>query len=416
MLHVQKFLMSNTFGDLERQHGVEISVDSRHGHKFSLNYSQINSVDSDLLSQQCRGLILSNGRSLFEQAKIVNRKKDYSHICPGQTTIIALPMFRFFNHGQGAAASINWSDPKLKIYEKLDGSLLIMSFDHIINEWHASTRSCPEADIPLEFNKYTFRTLFEKALENARNISFKDFTKKLNPNYTYCFELTSPLNRIIVKYSDYKIHLLSIRDNISFKEIEPSTDVGCGSYIPLAPTYNIGTIEQAIEYVNSCNPMNNEGVVLCDGEFNRVKIKNASYVALNRCRDSLSSSPRGCLELVLAEKADDVVSFMPDEIAKNLLTIKTLVLNFINNFEQDYRNINISFALRRETDVETQSWNDQKLFADCVGKSKIWSSPCFKIFANKADNLKHFIKLSSKNGSWSNSFLDSLLVEIGYCK
>ena len=58
MLLVQKFLETKTFGDLARDHGVYASF-SKSGHKFSLNYDQIEARESDPLSQQCRGLILA---------------------------------------------------------------------------------------------------------------------------------------------------------------------------------------------------------------------------------------------------------------------------------------------------------------------------------------------------------------------
>ena len=409
MLLVQKFLTNQTFGDLERLHGVEISVDGRHGHKFSLNYSQINSVDSDMLAQQCRGLILSNGRSLNESARVVNGKFDYRNICPGQTCVIAAPIFRFFNHGQGAAANISWTDPTLRVLEKLDGTLCLAHFDQIINEWHVATRSRPEADVPLEFPKYTFRTLFEKALFDMRQVSFEEFCAELNTDNTYCFELTSPFNRIVVKNDQTELHLLAVRNKFTLQESDPSLEIGCLKFVNIVKEHGLSTIDDVINYVNERNPLDHEGVVLRDGNFNRIKVKNASYVALNRCRDSLSSSPRNCLELVLQEKADDVVSFMPDEIAEQLLSIKARVADFIARFEQDYKNININFALRKESDPTVQSWNDQKLFADCVRQSGIWGPPCFRMFSGKASSFKDYISQSKKEGSWSHSFLDSIL-------
>src|SRR5271169_1119614 len=113
MLLVQKYLETHTFGDLARDHGVYASF-SKSGHKFSLNYDQIEAKEADPLAQECRGLILSaHGRAFDYQAKEINGRLNYDHISPGETHVLAYPMKRFFNHGQGSAATIDWADPKL---------------------------------------------------------------------------------------------------------------------------------------------------------------------------------------------------------------------------------------------------------------------------------------------------------------
>src|SRR5271170_4102940 len=101
MLLVQEFLRTRTFGDLIREHGVYASV-SKSGHKFSLNYDQIEAKETDPLAQECRGLILApvDGKPLYCEITS-DGKHHYEDIGPGETTILAYPMKRFFNHGQG---------------------------------------------------------------------------------------------------------------------------------------------------------------------------------------------------------------------------------------------------------------------------------------------------------------------------
>src|SRR6516164_7074104 len=130
MLLVQKFLETHSFGDLAKEHGVYASF-SKSGHKWSLNYDQIEAKESDPLSQETRGLILAaeDGKSFLSQAVMLNGKLSYDHIIPGKTKILAFPMKRFFNYGQGCAVNIDWSDPNLAVLEKLDGTLCIVYFD-----------------------------------------------------------------------------------------------------------------------------------------------------------------------------------------------------------------------------------------------------------------------------------------------
>jgi hypothetical protein len=186
MLLVQQYLETHTFGDLARDHGVYASF-SKSGHKFSLNYDQIEARESDPLSQECRGLVLAaeDGKSFTSQAQQVNGRNNYDHVSPGKTLILAYPMKRFFNHGQGSAAEINWHDPKLAVLEKLDGTLCIVYWDPFTNQWCVATRSVPEADLPMDNGIFTFRTLFEKALyDTTGGLPFDQFAALLDKSYT----------------------------------------------------------------------------------------------------------------------------------------------------------------------------------------------------------------------------------------
>jgi hypothetical protein len=108
---IQQYLLTHTFADLEKDHAVHAS---RAGHKFSLNYDQIAATDSDLVAQQCRGIVLArvDGSPVLTDTEVV-----------GETIILARPFDRFFNYGQGSAVKIDFSSPTVKRLEKLDGTL-----------------------------------------------------------------------------------------------------------------------------------------------------------------------------------------------------------------------------------------------------------------------------------------------------
>lgn len=61
-----------------------------------------------------------------------------------------------------------------------------------------------------------------------------------------------------------------------------------------------------LNFVSCRDPFKYEGIVVCDKNFNRVKVKNANYVALNKIRDKVANSPRAILEIILNGKEDDV--------------------------------------------------------------------------------------------------------------
>lgn len=403
MLLVQEYLLTHSFADLAKEFGVYASF-SKSGHKFSLNYGQIESRESDLLSQQCRGLILAHhtGRSFLSEAIEVNGRLNYDHIVLGNSVIVAHPMNRFFNYGQGAAADINWSDPNIQILEKLDGTCIILYEDIFTNEWCVATRSVPEADIPIDGGAYTFRTLFEKALMDTCGKSFNEFIKILNKDITYCFELTSPINRIVVDYKEFKITLLSARSKTTGKEINiKDIDIG----IPHVHAYEFMNINDLINWVSTKNPLEHEGVVVRDSNFNRIKVKNASYVAFNRARDILGTSERNCLELVLQGKEDDVIPALPTEIVDRILKIKSGLIKVINKYDSLFKEIKI-LSDQKES-------GNKKIFAMQISESKdIWAAPMYNIFDGKATDMKDYIQKQKKEGTWANNILDKILSEI----
>lgn len=406
LLSVQKYLETHTFGELAAEHGVYASF-SKSGHKFSLNYDQIEAKESDPLAQECRGLILALEDGT-PQVGIPNvmKKLNYDHICPGKTTILAFPMKRFFNYGQGAAADVNWNDPSLKVLEKLDGTLCIVYYDPFIKQWCVATRSVPEADLFMDNGIFTFRTLFEKALKDTSGQSFDEYSDKLDKEITYCFELTTPYNRIVVYYPNNGVTLLAARQVVYFTDSVGLSEMN----IDDLPTYGVtkvksfsfNNVTELVDWVSTQNPMEYEGVVVRDGNFNRLKVKNAAYVAYNKVRDNLAASERNCVELILAEKDDDVVSFLPEEIVKNLQKIKTGVQAALKRHDEAYK-----VALDEATKIAP---GDKKTFAVLISKQKdLWTAPFFSMFDGKSSNMKDFIQKNRKDGSWGNSFLDKIL-------
>jgi len=417
-LLVQKYLENHTFGQLAKEHGVYASF-SKSGHKFSLNYDQIEAKESDPLAQECRGLILTpisdNPCAEILVPEYKDGKISYDNIIPGKTKVLAYPMKRFFNHGQGAAANIDWHDPSLAVLEKLDGTLCIVYYDSVTHQWCVATRSVPEADLLMDNGIFTFRTLFEKALQETCGITFQEYGSKLDPEITYCFELTTPYNRIVVEYKNCGVTLLAARSVlyesdqyglkcVSLEELDVHNIETYG--VPIAQAHTYTNVQELADWVSSLNPMEHEGVVVRDKNFNRIKLKNPSYVAYNKARDALGTSERNCLELVLAEKEDDVIPFLPEEIVKNLYRIKEGAQKFIKVHDEAYREAKAA--------ADATSPGDKKTFAILVTKNKqLWSAPFFQMFDGKADNMKDFIKKNrDKSGSWSNSFLDKILDSI----
>lgn len=172
--------------------------------------------------------------------------------------------------------------------------------------------------------------------------------------------------------------------------------------VPVVKTYTYNTIDELVNWVSSLNPMEHEGVVVRDSNFNRIKVKNAAYVAYNKVRDRLGTSERNIVELILAEKDDDVIPMLPEEIVNNLVRIKAGIQSALKKHDEAYQ------AAKAQADAILLG--DKKTFAILITKDKsMWNAPFFQMFDGKAANMKDFIMQNRKEGTWGTSFLDRIL-------
>jgi len=261
---VLDFLRTHSLTDLETAHGVYARWDNE-GTKFSLSYDQLEAKDSDPVSQQCRGLIL---RPVVSMAHLGSEVRSKTIV--GECLVLAWPMDRFFNYGQEAAAEVDLSDPKTMIYEKLDGTLCIVYFDDLKGKWCVATRSVPEADLPVDgWGEYTFASLFEEAFL-ATSGGWDSLHHAMEEvggtgGLTWCFELLTPQNQVVVKHKDKRVVLLSVRgrEDGNYGESHDLRWYANQIQVPMAPCHQAGSMDALVAFVNSRSGTDYEGVVAC---------------------------------------------------------------------------------------------------------------------------------------------------------
>jgi hypothetical protein len=410
MLNVQEYLLAHSLNDLKRNYGVTNSCKSGN-YFFSLNYDQIESKPGPL-TNECRGLILS-----VNPATPINSADQVV----GKTLVLARPMNRFFNYGDSNAHEINFADPQLTYFEKLDGTLCILYWNPWENKWNVATRSVPTANMPIDgFGEHTFRTLFEKALFEtlvangvlkSRSVgystqnNFDFYTSQLDKHATYCFELTTPLNRVVVEYKEFRVHVLAILDTHSGQEAWPGYPVPTELHgVPWCPAHQIQGIKDLLDFVSSKNPLEHEGVVVRDKNGNRVKVKNAAYLAYNRAKNILANSPRALMELILLEKIDDVAPLLTPQLQEYAAKMANSLKNMIQC-------TNATYTICEETAAAHKD-NPRKYFAIQVQALKGWMSPLMNRYTGKcADTKDYIMKQRLPDNTWSDSFLETLVDE-----
>lgn len=239
----------------------------------------------------------------------------------GDTVVLARPMDRFFNHGQGGhvVTDDHLAHDDTRVFEKLDGTLCIVYFDpyapdswneYLRGEWCVATRSVPDADLPIDgFGDHTFRSLFEASLPE----SWPEFCARLDRRYTYCFELTSPRagSGVVDHGAVGRVTLLAVRSTMSGAEVCPR-DVEASSGLVVVPHHVVTSVADMVAFVEGRPATLAEGVVVrlpdrCeDGSYRRIKVKSSTYVAAHGLSSGAGASPRNLLRTILAGQWDDV--------------------------------------------------------------------------------------------------------------
>lgn len=227
-----------------------------------------------------------------------------------QYKVVCMAFTKFFNAEEPNAVNdlsqiIANSHKGLIVTDKVDGSLIKVWYD---NGWHVSTNGNIDAnDSGLQCQTDILKTyydLFLVAKENS-NLDFNN----LDPQYTYIFELISPYNRVVVRYTDTKLIHIGTRNNITNMEEE----MGIGVEKPAS--YTFSNIYDVIEYAKTLeikDDTNYEGFVVRDSAYHRVKVKSPRYLELHYLKGDGVYSTRKIIDIVLRNEQDEILAYFPE--------------------------------------------------------------------------------------------------------
>jgi hypothetical protein len=260
--------------------------------KVILKYDQIESDMSLKEVQECRGLILDRNN----------------------WDVLSFSFKKFFNYGESNSARIDLASAV--VLEKLDGTLIQLYHDPYKDEWIAGTTGTAEGEGEVN-SKYgtTFNDLFWKTLEKY---SFDN--NKLHKGFTYMFELTTPENIVVKPHTESNATLIGMRSNVIFEEFKHDELIAVGEYlgIPVIKCYDFTSLSFD-ELNNSLKnmPWSEEGYVVVDKYFNRVKIKNPEYVAVHHLKSK--NAEHNIINIIKSNEIEEFISTFSerkDEILK----------------------------------------------------------------------------------------------------
>jgi hypothetical protein len=282
-----------------------------------LKYTQHKSDFMIPLVRECRGIIL-------------DKANDYAPVC--------VPFFKFGNAGEAYVPEIDWNSAV--VWEKIDGSLIKLW--HHRGDWHISSNGEIDARNAVVSNalikqagKHSLFDLFMSAWENT-GCSFG----ALDTNYTYMFELASPLNRLVIPYDETFVRHIGSRNMATLQEEEIDIGVAKPQRFPL------NSIEACLAAATAMG-VDGEGFVVVDADYNRVKIKSPTYVLYSNAIQGLISTEKA-IETVIRGEDAELLAYFP-EYADVFREIHEAIGAFIATVSEDMDEIRTgAFATRKE--------------------------------------------------------------------
>jgi T4 RnlA family RNA ligase len=285
VLKIQEYLRKNGLAKAIQEFKLKTRI---YGHKVLLKYDQLESPMSFDEVKECRGLILS--------------KDNWDILC--------YSFFKFFNHGESQAAKIDWNTAV--VLEKLDGTMIQVYWDWHKNEWFAATTGTAEGEGEVN-NKMgtTFNELFWNTLDKVSPIARNSFN--FFKGFTFVFELTTPYNIVVKPHGESSITLLAARDNRTLEEIpyDKLARAAESFQVPLVKAFDLnakdfGALIKTFEGM----PWSEEGYVVVDANFNRVKIKNPAYVAVHHLKSK--TAEHNILTVVKSNEIEEFAATFPE--------------------------------------------------------------------------------------------------------
>lgn len=243
---------------------------------YLLKYHQIKTCFRQRASHEARGIIL----------------------CKETNKVVCYPFDKFFNAGERHAAKVDWSSAEVQ--HKYDGSIIKLYYHN--DAWNVATNGTTDARNAASSSGRTFYELFQEAAERAGLD-----VERLDKRCTYMFELMHPESLIVVRYDEPRLVHIGTRHNETYEESYEYIGVD------QVETFPLNTLAACREAAMALGP-SQEGYVVRDAAWRRVKIKGPVYVKLHHTLTSNHlSEEEVAAQMILQGEESEVSAYDTDK-------------------------------------------------------------------------------------------------------
>lgn len=285
MLQIQNYIKQHGFDKAVKTFQLKVRD---YDHKVLLKYDQLSAptLMANIEVQECRGLILE--------------KRSWN--------VMSLAFTKFFNAEESNAHKIDWNTAH--VLEKLDGTLIQVYYDWHDMMWYAGTTGTAEGEGEVN-NKMgtTFNSLFWDTVTKQYALN----PCMLDKDHVYVFELTTPYNIVVKPHGESSATLLTVRNLVTLQEVswKDLTMIAESLRVPLVKRFdlnanNVGVLLRTFENMI----WHDEGYVVVDANFNRIKIKNPAYVAVHHLKGK--TAEHNIITIVKSNEIEEFASTFPE--------------------------------------------------------------------------------------------------------
>ena len=288
-----------------------------------LKYNQLSSNFSLPIVRECRGAIFY-------------KRADGLYDC------VCRAFDKFMNYGQDGADIIDWNSAIVE--EKVDGSLIKLFYHN--DKWHVATNGTADAFKAEATAKKSYGDLFIEALRGQK--SAQELVDLLDKDYTYMFELVSPETQLVVSYPETKLYYLGRRNIITMKEDKVELPYAKYFGILMPKQYSLSSIDECLAYVKTMTK-NEEGFVVRDKYFRRIKIKSPEYLMAFGMNNNNKITEKRIINMMKNNTIDDFIAYCPQHKAKvgDMLS-RIFTLCALYDYDWETIQIEFSFTSRKE--------------------------------------------------------------------
>lgn len=256
------------------------------------------------------------------------------------SNIVSRPYPKFFNYqelknreslSEGVRKLSDWDDGKYYVYEKLDGSLAVVS-SYRGKLIYSSTGSI-YGEFPDKFEKWFKKNLNKRQMQEL---------KKLSKNYTLMFEYVSPDNRIVVPYNKEEMIFHGMIETKSGKEIiKPAILNSIAKTLDLSVATKFDLSLDRILKLQKQSMDGNifEGFVVKFETGKSLKIKLDEYVELHTVctlgfgEIRTKANVLDILNLIKKDEIDDIIAMFVSRNDKHVVSFIEEIISVNDEFE-----------------------------------------------------------------------------------